>query len=109
MHVLYGDVCGIVFVIIAMVFLFKNLNSQVISYMSARGLMGKHKSTWQFTFGDSFPSVNMLNVASHVISLHLFHINSLNIRQVNPFYSNFNVSCSYSDEAMVQKMLDLED
>jgi len=102
MHVLYGDICGIVFVIIAMVFLFKNLNSQVISYMSARGLMGKHKSIWQFTFDSldetGFSIVNTLNVTVHAVYLPWFHINSFNIRQVNTFHSNFNVSCNYYDE-----------
>jgi len=71
--------------------------------MCARGLMGKHKSTWQFTFDglaeNSFSSVSMLNVTLHAISLPLFYINSLNIRQVASFHSNFNVSCNYYDEA----------
>jgi hypothetical protein len=65
--------------------------------------MGKRKSTCHFVFEDltenDFLSVNMLNVAFHVTYLHCFCINSLNIRQVNTSYSNFNVSYNYYDEA----------
>jgi hypothetical protein len=71
--------------------------------MSVRGLMGKRKNMWSFMFkgltGNSFLSVNMLNVASHVTYLPHFCINTLNIRQVYTFYSNFNVSYNYYDEA----------
>jgi hypothetical protein len=101
--ILYGDISGLFLWIFYSVFLFKNLNSQDISYMSVRDLMEKRVNICPFMFerfiGNGFLPGSLLNVAFHVTYLSQFCINTLNIRQVYTFYSNFNVSYNYYGEA----------
>jgi hypothetical protein len=93
-------------------FRLKNLNSLNILHMKARGLMGEHKRTGQFTFESlaeksDFLSANTLNINFHITCLHWFSVNSLNICQVDSCFNKLVYPITVRH--IVQKMLDLED